>query len=308
MICYVIQAHHQPAHFHRLVRALTAHSAVVAHIDARVDERPFHSDDPRLSFVSDRVRVTWGGFSQVEATLALLRSARSLHPDATHIWFISGDSYPTRDPRALHEMLADNPDRQLINIRPMPAPEMGKPITRLSRLWIPHDPRTNPLALGFKAIQRIVPQPYRRSLEGLRPYAGSNWFALSAAAVDWILARSQELPRFRRLCRHTICSDEHYLQTLFGDSPFLADAVPVGMFADFTTPPGPWPCVLGVDQIDRIVASAESGATSGYGTTTTYFARKFRDDSVDLLREIEERLWPLPLTEPSRARFVQELG
>lgn len=301
MICYLIQAHHQAAHFHRLVSALTAHGVVVAHIDARVDERPFHSDDPRLSFVSERVRVTWGGFSQVEATLALLRTARSRHPDARHLWFVSGDSYPTRDPRALAEMLTVNPRRQLINILPMPAPEMGKPITRLSRLWIPHDPRRNPLAPGLKAIQRVVPQPYRRSLERMRPYAGSNWFALSAEAVDWVLDSADRHPRFRDLCRHTICSDEHYVHTLLGNSPFLGDAVPAGMFADFSTPPGPWPCTLAEGHIDWLAESAETGTTNGYGTTTTYFARKFTDDSLDLVRRVEEQLWPLPITVPSPA-------
>lgn len=301
MICYIVQAHHQPAHFHRLVEALTTAGVVVAHIDARVDERPFRSDDPKLSFVRDRVAVTWGGFSQVQATVGLLRAARSRHPEASHLWFVSGDSYPLRDPRALDAMLAANPRRQLMNILPMPAPEMGKPITRLSRLWIPHDPRSNPLALGFKAIQRVVPQPYRRALEGMRPYAGSQWFALTAEAVDWMLDSAGRHPRFHRLCRHTMCSDEHYFQTLLGDSPFLSHAVPSGMFTDFSTPPGPWPCVIGSAQLAQLATSAHTGAVSGYGTTTNYFARKFTDGSADLLREIEATLWPQPIIEPTRA-------
>lgn len=302
MICYIVQAHHQPRHFHRLVEKLTEHGdVVVAHIDATADQTPFETENPRVSFVTDRVNVKWGGFSQVRAGLALLRAARSRHPEASHVWYISGDCYPMRDPRSLREMLEAHPGRQLINILPLPTPEMGKPITRLSRLWIEHDPRSNPLALGFKVIQRVVPQPYKRSLEGMTPFCGSTWFALTADAVDAVLTSADERRRFTRLCTHTLCSDEHYFHTLLGNSPFADDTAPVGMFTDFVTPPGPWPCVLGPAQIQKITETAETGDISGYGQTTVYFARKFTEESGPLLDTIEEQLWPLPITEPARA-------
>jgi hypothetical protein len=42
MICYLVQAHHQPDHHERLIRTLTADGDVVlTHVDAKADQSAF---------------------------------------------------------------------------------------------------------------------------------------------------------------------------------------------------------------------------------------------------------------------------
>ncbi|WP_420367749.1 beta-1,6-N-acetylglucosaminyltransferase [Curtobacterium sp. L1-20] len=302
MICFVVQAHHQPAHHERLVRTLVADGdVVVTHVNASADQSRFAAV-PGSSFTAERVDVHWRGFSQVEATLVLLRTARERHPDASHYWFISGDSYPVRSPGALRDMLEADPERQLINIMPFPAPEMGKPENRLSGIWIEHDPRgARRTTTFFRVLHRITRRPWRRALDGRQPFCGSNWFTLTAGAVDAVLRLSDDRAAFRAFCGRTVCADEHYFHTLLGETRFLRSTAPAGMFADFTSPQGPWPSQLTEEHVERLVGQVPSDARDGCGRSGSYFARKFTDDTSDALTAaIRERLWPLPIAAPAR--------
>jgi hypothetical protein len=302
MICYLVQAHHQPDHHERLIRTLTADGDVVlTHVDAKADQSAF-ATVPNASFTEERIRVSWRGFSQVRATLILLAEARRRHPDASHYWFISGDSYPLRPPRALRAMVDAHPGRQLLSVLPFPAPEMGKPESRLSGLWIEHDPRHRKLlSLVLRVIHRTVRLPYRRALGDLSPLCGSNWFTLTADAVDALLEQVGARKSFRRLCERTSCADEHYLHTLLGATEFLADTAPAGMYADFESPTGPWPNALTSWHVQRLAAATPGRADERYGASADYFARKFTDATSEaLISEIHQHLWPLPIPDPVR--------
>jgi hypothetical protein len=75
----MILAHSEPRQVLRLCRALGPHDHILIHVDLKTPWEAFGSLDwpENVEFLSRRVRVHWGHFSMVEATLLLLARALS---------------------------------------------------------------------------------------------------------------------------------------------------------------------------------------------------------------------------------------
>lgn len=82
-IAYLILAHHQANYLQKLVNFIHCDwENIFIHIDAKFDIVQFQRlipEDHNICFRvgSKRVKVNWGGFSQVTATLNLLKAALS---------------------------------------------------------------------------------------------------------------------------------------------------------------------------------------------------------------------------------------
>ncbi|MFT4163884.1 MAG: beta-1,6-N-acetylglucosaminyltransferase [Microlunatus sp.] len=288
-----------PGHVRRLVRTLADGGAhVVVHIDARSDIEPFRETGSAALFLADRVKVHWGGWSQVQATLAMLRAGRESFPDATHFWLISGDTYPLRSVATLNAFLDREPRAQYINVVSMPSRELQKPLTRLSHIYVEHD-RNSWVHRPLMLLHDYVPRPYRR---GMLPYAGSQWWTITREAADLLLAVDVERDSFARLAKASFIPDEHYIQTLLGNSEF-AESIRAGlMYSDWRPGAGKVPRVLAEDNITILEEMSGDAAKTGVGVRLV--ARKFSDQTADIADAIEERLWPLPLPAPASKRNI----
>jgi hypothetical protein len=287
-VVYLVLAHTDPEQFRRL-RAALRDDPVVIHLDAKVgDPRPFLASD--VAPVRDRLDVRWLGYTAVEATLRLLRTAVTEFPDAGRFCLLSGDSYPLRDASTIRDYFAQHDAVEFINIRPMPTPD--KPLSRITHYWHEHDPRGGRSAKWFGRLHKLAPQPWRRNLGDLRPHAGSQWWAISRAAVDHVLAEVERRPEYVRLMRRTKVSDEHFFHALLGGACVL-DLRPSFMYVDFR-PAQPSPMVLSdIAHVDHW-ASLRLRETDAYGEHDLLFARKFRSGvSDELTEQIAARLWPL---------------
>src|SRR4026208_1910239 len=95
---FLLLVHADPQQTKRLLRRLAPVGRCVVHVDAKSDVSAFRIDDPRVSYVSDRVDVRWGAISQVEATLKLMRTALGQcdASQVSHFVLLSGNCYPLR--------------------------------------------------------------------------------------------------------------------------------------------------------------------------------------------------------------------
>lgn len=302
MICYLVLAHASPNHFARHIDALTCGgNRAVVHVDAKTNIDPFRGANPAATFVEDRVRVNWGGFSIVEATLRMMRAAVAAVPDADWYALTSGDAYPLRDQGAIEEFLNSDGGAAYMSILPMPSPGVDKPLRRLSGYYIEHDPRTTKASAFYKAVHRLIHRNYGRALGGMRPYAGSQWAVWRADVVRYLIEQVDTRPGFVEFCRNTHIPDEHFFQILLGNSPF-ADAVRPGvMYSDFSRTSG-GPAILGDGHVERWRTSPLTWS-SAYGHHELLFARKFPDDSADLVARVQRQVWQVPqLRRTSRYR------
>ncbi len=97
-ICYLILAHADPKHFERLVNAINYQAKFFVHLDAKTDIENFQalSLPDGLTFIEDRVRVSWGGISMIDATLKLIEAALNCGESFTHLILLSGADYPIK--------------------------------------------------------------------------------------------------------------------------------------------------------------------------------------------------------------------
>ncbi len=292
MICFVVLAHIEPLHFVRLCETLTdGGQQVVAHVDAGVDIEQFQrSAPPSVHFVTNRVSVNWGGFSMIKATLRAFRLAREVAPTATHYWLVSGDSYPIRAPKQLESWLSRYPETQFIDLLPFPAPEIDKQLERISRVHIERRKggRFNRV-LGI--ISRHSRSPYKYLLQGMRPFCGSQWLALTGSAVDYVLKQTSQRPAFVCLARTSQVPDEFFFQTLIGNSIFNSVRQPAPIFIRWQG----WSArPLTTKDIDWLAQPEQASEVTPYGRAAMLMARKFTSADQHVVDLVERKLWNLP--------------
>jgi len=288
-IAFLIAAHTEPKLLARLVSVLASPwSHVFVHVDAKADIGIFlHelSDTSGVTLIRDRVRVYWGGWSQVEASLRLMQTALEHDPAFARFVLLSGCCYPLRSNRSLRDHLFTD-DAEYIGLVRMPDAKAEKPIERLTRWHFEGGDRT----IGGKAaLLRLLnratfygpPRDAMTALDGFVPYAGSSWWALTRDTVQTIMHTVATRPELVALFRHSAFPDESFFHTI------VANSVPPERirgpltFADWTPgPERPHPvCTL---HLARLLGPDRCEEWPPY-----FFARKFSARNAHLLDVID---------------------
>lgn len=295
-LVFGILAHEPTPHLSALLAALGGTGGhILVHVDAKCDLAPFLeiAHDDSVDFVRDRSRVNWGGFSMVTATMNLIR--RALDDGSSRFVLLSGSDYPLAEPAVVGSLLSQT-RYEHINLVRQPAPEVNKPMSRLSRYYFEYD-RTAPAwrTVTPRVINMFgLPRRYQSMLGGLCPYAGSQWWAVSAGVLREFVYAFDSNPSLVELYRRSRIPDEGFFQTVVGNSPF-ADLVRRNLtFTDWSRPKGPKPAEIDNEHIDYLARSKGLVVDSGYGAGTVLFARKFPSESVDLVASVQRRVWGKP--------------
>ncbi len=212
-IAALMRAYHRPDQLGLLLDRLSGDLwARYVHIDAKSDISQFAALRDKAIFLEDRVQVNWGGLTQVDATMLLLRAALR-DPEVTHFYHMSGQCYPVKTDDQIRERLASLPKgtANLIEMHKMPVSH--KPLERYTRHWL-HDVQ-NPVA--WHILRRVFPLLPNRSLaklRGIQLYGGGCWWLFERETVEKIVAFLDENRWFWRLFKHTDCPDEMLMQTM----------------------------------------------------------------------------------------------
>jgi hypothetical protein len=265
-IAYLVLAHTRPAQLARLLLGLRdAESACYVHIDQSSDLDAFQraiSPEVEYTLAAPRVNVRWGGFSSVQATLNLLATALAAGRHDYYI-LLSGVDYPIQSSAALRLELSST-GSEYIDSWPMPAPELGKPLSRLEHYHIPAKRGETRLTRRVNALLRHLPaREWRRVLAAAQPLGGSQWWGLTHECVSFVLDYAERRTRFVRFFRYSHHPDEMFFQTIIGDSPFSANLRPSLTFADWSDRRSAHPLELDEADLPRLRASG------------LFFARKF---------------------------------
>jgi Core-2/I-Branching enzyme len=289
-IAYLILAHDSPRHLRRLVQALSSSSAhLFIHLDLKSDRRSFDGmESPKVHFTAARIPVYWGDFSQVEATLNLLRAAIAHEAAFERFVLLSGVDYPVRSPAYIEGFFAANPDTEFINLVEMPCPAAGKPISRLTTYKYRPNER-GVAAFARKVLIRIGVLPperdYHAHFGSLIPYAGSEWWAVTRDAAEYILTFAESQPAIYNFFKNTHCPDESFFQTVLGNSRFRPRIRRNVTFADWSRG-GARPANLTMEHMRFLRETPLFDASDVYGPGEVLFARKFSDDSAQLVASL----------------------
>jgi hypothetical protein len=292
-IAYLILAHDTPSHVGRLVSALAGeNSSFLIHIDSKACLGSFEDEvSGDVAFTKRRVSVFWGDFTQVEAILTLIREALADPRHFDRFVLLSGADYPVRSAGYVADFFARNPDKEFINVVPM-SDRMGKSLTRLINYRLrPKTPRP------IRAIQRglmilhVLPRTrdYRAVLGDMEPLGGSTWWALTRDACRYIADFASRNPRFLKFHEHTRCPDESFFQTILGNSTFRPRIVRNLTWADWAAG-GANPATLGQRHLEWLGSLPSFPDTDQYGPGEILFARKFPDNTAELVEDLQRRI------------------
>jgi len=326
-VAYLIQAHNDPALLSRLIRMLGGEGAdFYVHVDAKSDIASFAPlvGLPRVTFLRDREHVFWGGFSQVSATLRLLRAA--VPGNYGRYSLLSGCDLPIKHASAIRDtLLGSNTEFMRVERRLDERPRNGHAFyverhhlndwelfnPRVARRyrerrrgtpWFWNVAQTAAHAMaraGFVAVSTALPR--RRYVNGMIPYQGSSWWSLTAGCVNYVLDFLSRTPEYTRFHRSAGMVDEVFFHSIVKASPFAArishdfEVSPLthnesgAHYIDWRTKGVPLPKTLDETDFQALAASP------------ALFARKFDSDkSSRLIALIEERL-----CQPDGARAVR---
>ena len=296
-IAYLILVHNTPNHTKRLVSALSSNDAhIFIHLDKKVNCAEYHGlVGDNVHFISQRIPVHWGDFSQVEAILNLLRMAMAQKPSFDRFVLLSGSDFPLRSTDYIEHFFNKHKGQEFINLVEMPSIIANKPLSRLTR----YEPRVNGYNAGkFRrlflktcgSLLRLLRRDYKKAIGNMNPYAGSEWWALSREACDYVFNFISERPYFFEFYKNTVVPDESFFQTIIGNSAISCNVARNLTFTDWSHG-GSSPENVTEKHIAHLKAVRTFPASDVYGPGEILFARKFTDDSEELVGKIQRDLW-----------------
>jgi Core-2/I-Branching enzyme len=286
---YLILTHRNPHLLKRVIGALSSeNSAFFVHIDLKADIREF-SDirGENIYWSEQRMRVYWGDFSQVEATIRLMGQALGSSSRFDYFVFLQGSDYPLRSSRYIEEFLKTNKDREFMSLVKMPAP--GFPLSKINKVRYPSDKPVRRFASRALGKLGLAQRDCRNYLGKLEAYSGDACWALSREACEYILKFAACHPYVERYFRNTFTSDEMFFHTILGNSPLRPRVQRSLVYRDWPIP-GAHPEMLTDEHITFFEQQEKVWVEDQFGSGEALFARKFSDDRLDLLQRIDDMI------------------
>jgi len=299
-VAYLVLAHANPRHFARLVGALeTPTACVFAHIDAKADLRLFAEScksSGSVRFCTNRVDVRWGEFSLLQASLDLLIEALRSHDNFEYFVLLSGADYPLRSAQYIKAFLERHSGTQFMNLVKLPCIELNKPMSRLITYRFQYSLLPGGLMLAkvdrllrrWQLLPRLTRDPVQH-LGDLIPFAGSQWWALTRDAGEYVIAFVRDRPRVMQYFRNVIIPDELAIHTILGNSPFRARIRRGLTYTDWSEG-GESPSLIDMRHVLRFEAVNEVRGSGPYGEGELLFARKFTDASEAVVHRIDRMI------------------
>lgn len=275
----LVQCHKKPEQVNLLLNALDDPDLdIYIHIDKKSNIKSGIKTGQQIHILPDeyRVDVGWAVFSQVEATLNLMKYA-SAHGDYGHYVLCSGQDYPLVKASELSDFLNKNADFNFVQIW---ASKNGGGYTnnydKRTEIYYPYSVLGNtlPKRIAKRALVELTGGYNRtwsifrrKQLENVDFYFGSQWVCISGEVEKWVEEYIKNHPGFIEFYRHTNCPDESFFQTLLMNSPYKNRRQDYLHYIDWSFG-GNSPKNLDVSDIDRMMKSGK------------LMARKFEDEGV----------------------------
>jgi hypothetical protein len=219
VFCYGILAHDSAAATIRLMEAVDEPSTMfIVHIDAKNDDtykslKEYVETNNKQSYIHIlddpyRVRVNWGGFSMVNATLQMLNYADQF--EFTHFVHMASTCYPLASNRRIRNKIASFPkDANFLHIVLKPA----HPVPRVWHYFVECDDRVH-------RIFRLP--PLTKETHGAHMHTASQWFIISKEYANYLANPKPNtfLYEFLDYIQHVVIADETFFGTVLRNTPF----------------------------------------------------------------------------------------
>src|SRR5205807_73642 len=158
----------------------------------------------------------------------------------------------------------------------------------LSRLTTVHLPSSRPISrFLFKQLAKIglATRDYRPHFGPLMPYAGSQWWALTRQACQYVIDFHDSDSRLAKFYVNTFASDEGYFHTILGNSRFRANLRRNLLFDEWARGVA-HPAMIKAEHVNRFEQRDIVFVEGESGPQEVLFARKFSDQNLELVDRI----------------------
>lgn len=284
-IAYLLIVHDNFLHLERLIEALNDKNVdFYIHFDKKCQLPDTFLQYRNVNLISNRVKVYWGGFSMVQATLNLLESA--LPGRYEYYVLLSGVHYPIKSKQQIYEHLSSAGEFMDI----IKGFASHKPQSRLTRYYFQGFNRRNNASVKtifYKGIEYVLSKIINRKYPFDEPFHGSTWFTISHKCCEFVLDYVKQHPEFVKFYYYSHCPDEGFFHTIIGNSPFYSNVKPTLTYTDWSAHQS-GPSVINVEHVELFKKKNEF--ESIYGKYTPAFARKFTDASWGVVQKIKDEL------------------
>jgi hypothetical protein len=286
-ISFVVLAHQNPHVLQRLVGTLLgAGHTVAVHYDLKAGNAGFQELQGAFAGRSDirfarRVKVEWGEWSIVQATLNCLDEIERAGWAPDYVYYCSGADYPIRSAEELSAFLERHAGMEFIE---------GVPADR--ERWVKGGPQEDRyryrfwfnwrsqhrLAVFFLDLQKRLGLR-RKFVLGLEPFIGSQWWVLTWPTLLSVMAMARRRD-VRRFFRTTMIPDELFFQTLVCNqvpaSRIIGRPLTLYQFTDYLVP-----IIFCLDRVDYLIRQP------------FFMARKISPHRIEIFDRLDE-VWAAP--------------
>lgn len=220
-----ILCHNKPEQINYLIEHMPAqYFDFFIHVDLKSDIIN-QIDEKENVFFSKRINVQWGQFSQVEATLELLKIVQTEKYIYVHL--ISGNDYIIKPVSEVRSFFMQN-KKEYIQSNRLPVPSSwswdGKD---RYECWYPQWIIKRPnkkfyryLRVAYREFIMRTKFLKRRKYPVNNFFGGGQWFSLTGECVEWMKNYLVAHPEYVNFFKHGVCVDEVFFSTLIQYSPF----------------------------------------------------------------------------------------
>ncbi|QEC66637.1 beta-1,6-N-acetylglucosaminyltransferase [Panacibacter ginsenosidivorans] len=223
-IAHLILAHNQPDQLTRLITRLSHKDAdCFIHIDAKTSLEAFKkiSQLQNVFIIDKRVKITWGSYSIVQATLNGLSNIIASNKNYDYINLLSGQDYPLKAAVEIHQFLRERKGKLFMEYYSIEQ-EWKEAIPRIKKYHL-----TDYNIPGKHKLERLINTifPSRKMPQKLIPVGRSQWFTITLESAKYIISYLKKNPDVSQFFRLTWAPDEMIFQTILYSSPFNAAMV-----------------------------------------------------------------------------------
>jgi hypothetical protein len=267
-LAHLILVHSRVNQLERLIKRLIHPSAdIFLQVDAKTEISDFEhlGKYQNVYFIKNRVKVYWGNYSVVQATLNAMEEIVSNGVAYSHINLLSGQDYLLKSNDHIVSFFLNNAGKDFMMSvsleREIPAALERVFTYQLGDYRIPGIFRLQ------KLINFIIPK--RCPPLGLQPHGLSQWMTITPESATYVMAYLKRNQKARRYFRMTGGPDEFIFQTILIGSPHSNKLVNDNQRHIRFQPDGVHPVNFRLTDAQELLGSDK------------LFARKF-DEKVDL--------------------------
>lgn len=220
---YLIIAHNNFGQLQQLIDLLDdERNDIYLHIDKKAKDfqlenlRTIHS---RVSVVN-RISVTWGGHSQIQSEMELLKESGKKHYQYYHL--LSGADLPLKTQDVIHEYFNREPKKNYISYDDDSVRESYYYRTEYYYMLRNFIGRKQDLATKILVRLENLSLKLQKSIRIKRKqivpfYKGANWFSITDDMVQYLLCNQDII---KKQFYYSFCGDEVFLHSLAMASPY----------------------------------------------------------------------------------------